>query len=293
MEFSCPRCQTSSFQKPNMKLLINVCGHRLCESCVDALFVHPTANCFECGRPLRRSNYRLQQFEDAIVDKEVNIRKNILKDYNMREDQFDSLDAYNDYLEEIETIVFNLTNGIDVESTKARVEEYKKKNKAMILKTRQENAREELALLAAIQEEKKEEENRRQRAILEKFEEKKFKKDANLKLLDELEKTDKSAKEILANHVPVKKQVLAQKSFRTSVVMLPIVPDEPYTYKSNHDNDVTFGPELLGLDEIESNDYLRHVADPDERQMACGFSKDIKCRRALDDAFSGLFYFSQ
>ena len=36
--------------------------------------------------------------------------------------------------------------------------------------------------------------------------------------------------------------------------MLPIVPDEPYTYKSNHDNDVTFGPELLGLDEIESNE---------------------------------------
>ena len=35
--------------------------------------------------------------------------------------------------------MFNLTNGIDVESTKARVEEYKKKNKAMILKTRQEN----------------------------------------------------------------------------------------------------------------------------------------------------------
>ena len=60
-------------------------GEFRCESCVDALFVHPTANCFECGRPLRRSNYRLQQFEDAIVDKEVNIRKNILKESGIRD----------------------------------------------------------------------------------------------------------------------------------------------------------------------------------------------------------------
>ena len=29
MEQTCPRCQTSSYQKPSMKLLVNVCGHRL------------------------------------------------------------------------------------------------------------------------------------------------------------------------------------------------------------------------------------------------------------------------
>ena len=81
--------------------------------------------------------------------------------YNRRECDFKSLKDYNDYLEEIETIgmsqvtaacvecitcktccvlclfeVYNLSNGIDIEETKSRVETYKKKNKQEILKIR-------------------------------------------------------------------------------------------------------------------------------------------------------------
>ena len=37
--------------------------------------------CPECGTPLRRSNYRLQIFEDAIVEKEIDIRKRILREW--------------------------------------------------------------------------------------------------------------------------------------------------------------------------------------------------------------------
>ena len=36
---ACPKCKTTFFRNPNMKLLVNVCGHNLCESCVDLLFV--------------------------------------------------------------------------------------------------------------------------------------------------------------------------------------------------------------------------------------------------------------
>jgi CDK-activating kinase assembly factor MAT1 len=46
----------------------------------------------------------VQQFEDPRVDKEIEIRKSVLKDYNRRQCDFKSLQAYNDYLEEIETI---------------------------------------------------------------------------------------------------------------------------------------------------------------------------------------------
>lgn len=50
-----------------------------CESCVDLLFVRGAGNCPECGTPLRKSNFRVQLFEDPTVDKEVEIRKKVLK----------------------------------------------------------------------------------------------------------------------------------------------------------------------------------------------------------------------
>jgi CDK-activating kinase assembly factor MAT1 len=36
---ACPKCKTTLYRNPNMKLLVNVCGHNLCESCVDLLFL--------------------------------------------------------------------------------------------------------------------------------------------------------------------------------------------------------------------------------------------------------------
>lgn len=38
-DFVCPRCKTSKFQNPSLKMMVNVCGHGLCENCVDLLFL--------------------------------------------------------------------------------------------------------------------------------------------------------------------------------------------------------------------------------------------------------------
>ena len=54
--------------------------------------------CPECGVPLRRSGFRQQLFEDPCVDKEVAIRRKILKEYNKRQEDFATLREYNDYL---------------------------------------------------------------------------------------------------------------------------------------------------------------------------------------------------
>lgn len=50
-----------------------------CENCVETLFTRPSAACPECNTALRRNDFRIQQFEDLIVEKEVDIRKKILK----------------------------------------------------------------------------------------------------------------------------------------------------------------------------------------------------------------------
>lgn len=71
-----------------------------------------------------------------MVEKEIDIRKRVLKDYNKKEEDFATLREYNDYLEEIETIIYNLTNNIDVVNTNKRIEQYKKDNKEIIMKNK-------------------------------------------------------------------------------------------------------------------------------------------------------------
>jgi len=75
-------------------------------------------------------------FEDSMVEKEVNIRKRILRDFNKKEEDFPTLREYNDYLEEIETIIYNLANNIDVIEMNKKIEQYKKDNREQIAKSK-------------------------------------------------------------------------------------------------------------------------------------------------------------
>lgn len=95
-----------------------------------------SGSCPDCNVPLRRSNFRVQLFEDSMVEKEIDIRKRVLKDFNKKEEDFATLREYNDYLEEIETIIFNLVNNKDVVGTNKRIEQYKKDNKEIIMKNK-------------------------------------------------------------------------------------------------------------------------------------------------------------
>ena len=52
-----------------------------CENCVELLFVRGSGVCHDCNTALRRNNFRAQLFEDAYVEKEVDIRRRILKEY--------------------------------------------------------------------------------------------------------------------------------------------------------------------------------------------------------------------
>lgn len=52
--------------------------HR-CENCVEMLFARGSGSCVQCDTPLRKSNFRVQLFEDPTIDKEVEIRKKVMK----------------------------------------------------------------------------------------------------------------------------------------------------------------------------------------------------------------------
>ena len=63
--------------------------------------------------------------------------------FNRREEDFETLRDYNDYLNDVEDITFNLIHNIDVESTRAKLNEYRAANEALILQN-QELDREDL-----------------------------------------------------------------------------------------------------------------------------------------------------
>ncbi|NXG47907.1 MAT1 factor, partial [Psilopogon haemacephalus] len=301
----CPRCKTTKYRNPSLKLMVNVCGHTLCESCVELLFVRGAGNCHECDTPLRKSNFRVQLFEDPAVDKEVEIRKKVLKIYNKREDDFPSLREYNDFLEEIEEIVFNLTNNVDLENTKRKMELYQKDNKEVIQKNKIKLTREQEELEEALEVERQENEQRRLLIQKEEQLQQMLKRKNKQALLDDLESSNLPASLLLAQHKDRSTQLEMQLekpkpvkpvTFSTGIKMsqhislapMPKVEEALYEYQPLQVE--TYGPQVPELEMLGRLGYLNHVRAASPQDVAGGYASSLACHRALQDAFSGLFW---
>ncbi|KAK3046552.1 TFIIH/NER complex subunit [Extremus antarcticus] len=131
----CPVCKSSRYLTPSLRFLINPeCYHKFCESCVDRIFSHGPAPCPipGCHKTLRKHRFRTPTFSDLQVEREVDIRKKVAAVFNRREEEFEDLRAYNDYLNEVEDITFNLINHVEVEETEKRFKSYQLAHQAEI-----------------------------------------------------------------------------------------------------------------------------------------------------------------
>ncbi|XP_067029608.1 CDK-activating kinase assembly factor MAT1-like [Acropora muricata] len=297
---TCPRCKTTKYRNPKLKLLVNVCGHKLCETCVETLFTRPSAACPECNTALRRNDFRIQQFEDLIVEKEVDIRKRILKIYNKLEDDFqtasDPLRAYNDYLEEVESIIWNLANGQDVEETKKQIDKYKKDNESLIRKNNFKLGREEAMITSQIEEDERLAEQRRVEALLLEKQEKNDKKKENEQFLDRLTRGELPLQDIVAEHASKlqKKSLLfsgrstqGSSLQKETVAPLPSTEGSKFVYVAPQvENN---GPTAPDMEVLASRGYLRHIRSATRAEKAGGFSSELACGRAIQEAFAGLY----
>ncbi|KAJ9619837.1 TFIIH/NER complex subunit [Taxawa tesnikishii (nom. ined.)] len=102
----------------------------MCESCVDRIFSHGPNKCpiAGCNKQLRKNRFRKQTFEDLQVEREVDIRKEVAAVFNKREEDFETLKDYNDYLNDVEDITFNLVNRIDVAESRRKLDAYREQN---------------------------------------------------------------------------------------------------------------------------------------------------------------------
>ncbi|ODV89656.1 hypothetical protein CANCADRAFT_4280 [Tortispora caseinolytica NRRL Y-17796] len=124
-EDTCYVCKSSRYLNPEMRFLINTeCYHKMCSNCVDRIFSYGPGPCPYpgCDKILRKNKFKEQLFDDIGVEKEVDCRARVMKVYNKTEQDFDSLEEYNAYLEEIEDLVFSLVNGVNVSEVEAKLE---------------------------------------------------------------------------------------------------------------------------------------------------------------------------
>jgi CDK-activating kinase assembly factor MAT1 len=83
------------------------------------------------------------------MNKEIAVRRRIHGIYNKREEDFPSLRDYNDYLEEVEDMIFGLIEGVDVAKIEEKISRYQQENFEAILASRARRAEEQAAALRA------------------------------------------------------------------------------------------------------------------------------------------------
>ncbi|KAL1409045.1 TFIIH/NER complex subunit [Vanrija albida] len=144
-EDTCPVCHTDRQFDKNLRLLVSPCYHKMCESCIDRLFTLGPAPCPQCQKVLRKANFAHQTFEDLKVEKEISVRRRMAENFNKRADDFPTRKEYDDYLEDVEDMTFNLLNDIDVAATEARIAAYARDNASLIATNQHKAAMESLS----------------------------------------------------------------------------------------------------------------------------------------------------
>ncbi|EPZ31445.1 Zinc finger, RING-type domain-containing protein [Rozella allomycis CSF55] len=141
---SCPVCKTDKYLVPTMQLFATPCFHVMCETCALRLFPHGSAPCPTCKISIKKSEFFKPVFSDLVVEKEIRVRKRVQDVMNKRLDDFQreiksadsALEAYNDYLEQIEDIVYDLVYGHNIAEREQQLKEEFNFNTSEIKKSR-------------------------------------------------------------------------------------------------------------------------------------------------------------
>jgi len=241
------------------------------------------------------------------VEREVDIRKKVGAVFNRRQDEFESLLDWNNYLEEVEGLIFDLVEGTQSERQEAeeKLRKYREGNKGEIEENRRAGLFEAEAAKRREKAEKDAARQRRIQALREEEEEKKDVEKSRRDVLDRLASTDGDANIITqqAQKVILKKSSarrnLADKasedsngSIDTGLTIRGLKKKEAPVAEKLYD---PFGGiDLTPSRYVLKGDYDLQWLDPaknDLRHMAGGYSLHEYYSRAMFEAFGGLGVF--
>ncbi|GAA6003940.1 TFIIH/NER complex subunit TFB3 [Rhodotorula paludigena] len=198
----CPVCKNDRYLNPKLRLMVSKCYHKMCESCLDRLFSLGPEPCPVCGQTIRKNQFQPQIFQNLEVQKEVAVRKRTAKIFNKRREDFASDAAYNDYLEEYETITFSLIHSIgsDLAATESKIRAYELQNRQSIEDNEERLAREKDELERRERGEREWREQERERYRAEEEEREREREEERRRIVEQLESSTADAASILAAH---------------------------------------------------------------------------------------------
>ncbi|OQV15430.1 CDK-activating kinase assembly factor MAT1 [Hypsibius exemplaris] len=305
---TCPRCKSSRYRNPSLVLKVNVCGHCLCENCVNQLFNRGSGPCPQCQVILKKDKFRVQFFEDAEMDKEVDIRRKVTQELFLREEDFPSLRAYNDYLEEVEGFIFNLVSGTDLEGTRRAMDAMKDTYKKGLQNSRWKKSNDQVFLEELVEKERASNDEVSRHAHDSQREEEIRKAKEKDQLLDLLQDSDMSAESVLADHKRKRGILDVEERYHVVPEVRPKqVIEEPPPIITAADaewfllddrqlcgvEDDLNGPPVLSPDSLAAAGFLRSIRETPAAELAMGFTCVFPARRALLAAFDGLYNFQK
>ncbi|KAL9102741.1 MAG: hypothetical protein Q9163_002138 [Psora crenata] len=302
----CPVCKSSRYLNPNMRFLVNPeCYHKMCESCVDRIFSQGPAPCpvAGCARTLRKQRFRRQTFEDLMIEREVDIRRRVAEVFNRRQEEFLDLRAYNDYLEKVENLTFNLVNNIDVKETEAMLAAYAAQNKGSIAQNAVREDKEHSNAEAQLAADKETARVRREESVREDEEERKGRLEADRVAQERIARGANPPREM--QKVVLKKSTARRKGAEKATLagedngaptatfeiqgLKPVVAPEP---KRAYDafGGLIIKPEYYTLQKRYEHPWL-DKARTDPAITTGGYDVGEYCARAIMEAFAGLGVF--
>lgn len=282
----------------------------MCTSCVDRIFTSGPAPCpvAGCHRTLRKAAFHKPYYADLATEREVDIRARVSRTFNRRQDDFESLRDWNDYLEQVEDLTFALVEGTPKEKTEAeeKLRRYGEANRGDIAQNGSLEVEETKRAMAAQAEAKQAARLRRLEAQQEEERQKTDLQRTRMDLLDQLATTDGDANAITQQ---AQKVILKKSSARRQLDAAPSArisngaDDTGLTIRglkkkvapvAEEAYDPFGGLSFSSTRYVLQNDYgyeWLEGAKKDPRHMAGGYSLREYYARSMLEAFSGLSVF--
>lgn len=129
------------------------CGHTFCNTCINKeLSISKGFACSKCGSVVTLSKLVERSTDETEVNRDFRIRRKILSIYNKTEKDFNTLLEYNNYVEMIEDMIFDLVSGINEDSIQKEIATYSKTNSIEIIERFNQRLQEEEAVATRMKE---------------------------------------------------------------------------------------------------------------------------------------------
>lgn len=144
----CGQCKAAA---KDVQILTAKCGHqRICAECLPHYIQVESrgsglVDCPTCRQKLEEEDFSAKTPEDLDMERKIQVRRQVKQVYNKFESEFADARGYNDYLEKVEDLIWNLTYNNDVLRTKEEMDAYTQENREAIARNRRKRDEERAA----------------------------------------------------------------------------------------------------------------------------------------------------